>query len=448
MSEAAVFSVELLLDTIKQCMVLCFKKDNTKSKRVGSAGPPPARSLSPFTATQRIVAFNPTRCTLGRRCYVGDDDDDCFPIRPRTLHDVMIGSRWQDDEPYLGGLHERDAPLVSSTDSSRSDELSSDIPYHTLIDDTEAQSDVDPGDAEAAADELRRQLTAARVIQRWTRTRFQQWLQERGPRLRAAPLPAAPEDSLDEDFGAVFPTIADNSDIGATWIWHPDSESSEDDHIGGLLDTDVSLEKDEVEEQVAQSHLDAGKGHLRKADPEMTKRPESNVSETDAAWSSDETTYARLPSRATTSDGYRPSTSPEERNEVDSNDGVPAQQLFLQLPEPLPRAPVDQLLPGPSSEKIFGELLRECKHGVPITFDAMLEDIGAEGCVKLCEGGVYTEVFRTCGTRGGAVLKVMHPTYLVRHLHLVLAEVRIARSLRSLSMGVDNNTGGFAELRA
>ncbi|XP_054932250.1 uncharacterized protein [Dermacentor andersoni] len=317
---------------------------------------------------------------------------------------------------------------AASTDSSRSYESPSEVAYHTLEDDAEAQGAVDSDDADAAVDELRRQLAAARVIQDWTRTRFQQWLQERGPRLTAVPLRAAPENSLDEDFGAVFPTIADSSEIGATLMWQPGRQSSEDDLSGGSLAADVSLEKDAAEERVPKSNLDAGKGQSVKADPEMTKIPESNVSENDVAWSSDETTYARFPSRPSPSGSPRSSISLEDGNGVDSNDGVHAQQLFVQLPEPLPRAPVDQLVPGPSSEKIFGELLRECKHGVPLTFEAMLEDIGADGCVKLCEGGVYTEVFRTCGTRGGAVLKVLHPAYLVRHLHLVLTEVRIARS--------------------
>ncbi|XP_065300778.1 uncharacterized protein [Dermacentor albipictus] len=422
-----------------------FTKDTEKPKNVGSVATTPARNLSPFTATERS-AFSPARYTSSSSWFVGDDDDDSFPIRPRTLRDVMLGSTWEDGEPYSGGLHEREAPSVSSTDSSRSFESPSEVAYHTLTDDADAQDVSDSEDG--AVYELRRQQAAARVIQDWTRTGFQQWLQERGPRLTDVPLRAAPENSLDEDFGAVFPTIADSSEIGATLMWQPGRQSSEDDLPGGSLAVNVSPEKDMAEEHVPRSNLGAGKSQSLKADPEMTKIPESNVSENDVAWSSDETTYARFPSRLSPSGSPRSSISPEDGNGVDSNDGAHAQQLFVQLPEPLPRTPVDQLLPGPSSEKIFGELLRECKHGVPLTFEAMLEDIGADGCVKLCEGGVYTEVFRTCGTRGGAVLKVLHPAYLVRHLNLVLTEVRIARSLRSLSMDVDNNTRGFAELRA
>ncbi|KAH9363415.1 hypothetical protein HPB48_019453 [Haemaphysalis longicornis] len=68
------------------------------------------------------------------------------------------------------------------------------------------------------------------------------------------------------------------------------------------------------------------------------------------------------------------------------------------------------------------------------SFGAMLEEI--------------SEVFRVEGSRGVAVLKVLHFAYLVRHLKLVLADVRIARALQGLTKNPENSTVGFAELRA
>ncbi|KAL1446886.1 hypothetical protein MTO96_028703, partial [Rhipicephalus appendiculatus] len=99
-------------------------------------------------------------------------------------------------------------------------------------------------------------------------------------------------------------------------------------------------------------------------------------------------------------------------------------------------------------DRSFGELLRESKHATPLTFDALLEEIGADGCVKLHEGGVYSEVFRICGTRGVAVLKVVHINYFQGRLQHLLTEVRVTRMLREINMNVEHNSSGFSELRA
>ncbi|KAH6939993.1 hypothetical protein HPB50_023873 [Hyalomma asiaticum] len=278
---------------------------------------------------------------------------------------------------------------------------------------------------EAAVDHLRTQLAAARVIQDWARTRLLPWLRHRRPRSTGGSLRVAPENSLDEDFGVVFPTIVESSEIAAGSMWPSGHGSSEVDLSRGLSATDALLDTVEAKQQVEQRNLDARKDRLGNADTESANRPDSGHSQTEAASLSDDTTYARLPSGPNSKVDTPRSLSPRSRSNIDVNDAVSTQQLFVQLPEPLPRKPVHQLLPGSSSEKIFGELLRDCKYRVPLTFDATLEDIGAEGCVKLCEGGVYTEVFRTCGKRGGAILKVYHPSYLVRHLPLLLTEAFI-----------------------
>ncbi|KAL1482961.1 hypothetical protein MTO96_033464 [Rhipicephalus appendiculatus] len=544
---------------------------NEKYERGYTATVAPSRSLSHFAASRRSSVLNPTRRTLDRS-WNEEDDDDGFPIRPRTLSDIFELSRLYEGDPYIGGLLERESTSMSSTESSGSDPLPTDISFQPLTDDAEpqsfedtpaadelrrqlaatlviqdwtrsrfqpwlrqrgrrsrggslqaasespsdedfgavmptivesseidttgmcrtvrecsehnlsggplaadascetiedrnqeGQSSVDVGKdqshnsdtettnrpaTEAAMEQLRRQLAATRVVQEWTRTRFQPWLQERGPRLSGGSLQAVPVNSLDEDFGVVVATVLDSSEMDTTGLWHPGREYSEDDLSGGWLAAGPSHRSSETEEQVHQSKADTGKDQWSNLDLATNNRPASENYETEAAWSSDETTYARLPSRAAASVDGSLFISPRSRRKLDMNDDDHTQQLFVQLPQPFQRAPVDQLRPGSSSEIVFGELLRECKYGVPITFEAMLEDIGAEGCVKLCEGALYTEVFRTCGTRGSAVLKVFHQAHLIRHLHLLLTEVRIARSLRCLAMSSENSTDGFAELRA
>ncbi|XP_077528374.1 serine/threonine-protein kinase haspin-like [Haemaphysalis longicornis] len=103
-----------------------------------------------------------------------------------------------------------------------------------------------------------------------------------------------------------------------------------------------------------------------------------------------------------------------------------------------------------ASQQLFGDLLRECKYEKPVTFATVLDEIapcrGSSGCVKLCEG-CHSEVFQVSGYRGTGVIKVIRCEYLVRHLDLVLAEVRIGRTLRGLSKSLENNTTGFSELR-
>ncbi|XP_077547863.1 uncharacterized protein LOC144160136 [Haemaphysalis longicornis] len=105
-----------------------------------------------------------------------------------------------------------------------------------------------------------------------------------------------------------------------------------------------------------------------------------------------------------------------------------------------------QRRPCRASTLVFGELLQESQQRLPVSFGAMLEEIGVDGWWKLHESS-SSEVFRVEGSRGVAVLKVLHFAYLVRHLKLVLADVRIARALQGLTKNPENSTVGFAELR-
>ncbi|XP_037561060.1 serine/threonine-protein kinase haspin-like [Dermacentor silvarum] len=321
-----------------------------------------------------------------------------------------------------------------------------------------------------------RQLAAARVIQRWIRTRFQPWLQKCQPLRRGGPSEPACELFYEDHIGP--PTIEKNLDVGtdrpggdsiwfrlktpypwpsaadsADWEWTSSntlpsqlSEEAETADFSSSIGDQLSIER------LSTPLLHAPAKNVlatpsEKAFGELLHRPGG-----DSTWFRLKTPYP-WPSAAEsadwewTSSNTLPSQLSEEAETADFSSSIGDQLSIERLSTPLLHAPAKNVLATPS-EKAFGELLRECKHATPMTFDAVLEDIGAEGCVKLHEGGVYSEVFRTCGSRGAAVLKVLHPGYLREHLQQLLTEVRVARILRKMSMNVDNNTGGFAELRA
>ncbi|XP_077512669.1 uncharacterized protein LOC144123794 [Amblyomma americanum] len=242
-----------------------------------------------------------------------------------------------------------------------------------------------------------------------------------------------PEHSLDEDFGAVLPVVAHYSETAANVTWMP-GEGSLDCEISTGWEAEYALYSDAgVNERVAQCCPDVRcRDQGNDVEQHDTKTPESGVPETDRCWSSEESAYALLPATgpspaASSSSAFPPLTSPGGQNTRDTVGSGASEQLVVHMPYPLSPVPVGQLLPGPSSERVFGELLGECKHRVPLTFHAMLHDIGADGCVKLCENGPHSEVFRTSGVRGVAVIKVLHPAYLIRHLPLLLNEVRVGR---------------------
>ncbi|XP_075726249.1 uncharacterized protein LOC142767887 [Rhipicephalus microplus] len=156
---------------------------------------------------------------------------------------------------------------------------------------------------------------------------------------------------------------------------HPGLEYSAGNLTGGWHAACMSYRISDTEEQVHQSNAGGGKDWCSDVDLATNNRHSSGNSKTDTAWSSDETTYTGLPSRETASLNETRIVSSKHRRILDKDDDVRTEQLFVQLPLPFQRTPVDQLRPGSSSERVFGELLHECKYSVPITFEAMLEDM-------------------------------------------------------------------------
>lgn len=114
-------------------------------------------------------------------------------------------------------------------------------------------------------------------------------------------------------------------------------------------------------------------------------------------------------------------------------------------PEPRP-VPWGQPHLAPASKWVFGELLQECRHGASVTFDVVLKEIGARGCIKLNES-TDSEVFCIVGKWRRSVIKVLRFEYVVRHRDLVLAEVRVGSALQGIVANLHNTTVGLSRLR-
>ncbi|KAH6935654.1 hypothetical protein HPB50_007457 [Hyalomma asiaticum] len=82
----------------------------------------------------------------------------------------------------------------------------------------------------------------------------------------------------------------------------------------------------------------------------------------------------------------------------------------------------------PASKWVFGELLRECRHGAAVTFDVVINEIGARACFKLSES-LDSELFCVVSHWCRSVIKVLRFEYVVRHRDLVLAELRAGRQV-------------------
>ncbi|XP_075543941.1 uncharacterized protein LOC142578441 [Dermacentor variabilis] len=114
---------------------------------------------------------------------------------------------------------------------------------------------------------------------------------------------------------------------------------------------------------------------------------------------------------------------------------------------PEPRAaPWGQPHLAPASKWVFGELLQECRHGASVTFDVVLKEIGARGCIKLNESP-DSELFCIVGRWRRSVIKVLRFEYVVRHRDLVLAEVRVGRAVQGIVANLHNTTAGLSRLR-
>lgn len=100
----------------------------------------------------------------------------------------------------------------------------------------------------------------------------------------------------------------------------------------------------------------------------------------------------------------------------------------------------------PASKWVFGELLRECRHGAAVTFDVVLNEIGARACFKLSES-LDSELFCVVGHWCRSVIKVLRFEYVVRHRDLVLAELRAGRALQGNVASLQTNSAGFSRLR-
>ncbi|KAL3208595.1 hypothetical protein MRX96_038999, partial [Rhipicephalus microplus] len=59
---------------------------------------------------------------------------------------------------------------------------------------------------------------------------------------------------------------------------------------------------------------------------------------------------------------------------------------------------------APASKWVFGELLQECRHGMVVTFDHLLKEIGARACIKLSESP-DSELFCVVGNWRRSVIK-------------------------------------------
>lgn len=101
---------------------------------------------------------------------------------------------------------------------------------------------------------------------------------------------------------------------------------------------------------------------------------------------------------------------------------------------------------APASKWVFGELLQECRHGMVVTFDHLLKEIGARACIKLSESP-DSELFCVVGNWRRSVIKVLRFEYVVRHRDLVLAELRVGRALQSIVANLQTTTTGLSRLR-
>ncbi|XP_077512073.1 uncharacterized protein LOC144123021 isoform X2 [Amblyomma americanum] len=350
-----------------------------RRSRIKDDGPTTAsRSLSPFTASRRKPNFNLSASGNAPRIQ-SNDDEECFPRPPRTLRDCIIGSGAV--EPWRHGMRHHEESESSSSDSARSFSSSaqSETAFQTARDNAAVRS-ASRDCLDEAAEALRRQVAAARMIQRWWLTTLRRRSGGSGLRTRAEATRPVPEHSLDEDFEAVFPVAADYPETAANVTWIPGQGSSDCEISTGWEAQYTPRNDAEVEERAAERCTDVLRVHGHNVEQHYAKTPESSVPETDRCWSSEESAYALLPATgpspaASSSSAFPPLTSPGGQNTRDTVGSGASEQLVVHMPYPLSPVPVGQLLPGPSSERVFGELLGECKHRVPLTFHAMLHDI-------------------------------------------------------------------------
>ncbi|KAH9363907.1 hypothetical protein HPB48_011215 [Haemaphysalis longicornis] len=172
-----------------------------------------------------------------------------------------------------------------------------------------------------------------------------------------------------------------------------------------VISEDFATALHEAAENVCQGDSDAylSAGPAVSATKALHADSEYEPSDVDNSALSEETTYITLP---------QPNPS-----------AVALIQHFAELHRVDPDATFPSTPPPPpSARKVFGELLDFCGQEDAITFTTLLQELGVDGCLKLRETR-QSEIFRVCGVRGVAVLKVVHCGYIVRHLPCLLNEV-------------------------
>ncbi|KAH8029728.1 hypothetical protein HPB51_003563 [Rhipicephalus microplus] len=146
---------------------------------------------------------------------------------------------------------------------------------------------------------------------------------------------------------------------------------------------------------------------------------------------SEETSYMELPKSELSS--ATPSTCSLE---------VPTQDAWFSVAatlDPLVATPASRPNPVQQPRNVFEQLLEACGQQEPVSFSAILAELGVQNCVKIHESE-HADIFLLYSERGDTmVLKVYDCASIMQHLCCVINDIRIARScLNMLDMCTEN----------
>ncbi|XP_077497627.1 uncharacterized protein LOC144108222 [Amblyomma americanum] len=99
------------------------------------------------------------------------------------------------------------------------------------------------------------------------------------------------------------------------------------------------------------------------------------------------------------------------------------------------------------SQDVFDQLFNACRQSEAVTFSQILQQLGADSCVKLLESE-HVDIFRVSGIRcAPMVLKVFDGSYIAKHVSGLCNEINISWFLKALAKGEENQTTGFSQLQ-